>query len=137
MSGRCRRRLWGHTIPDHDVAGLKLGLAQRLAEAAYAGAQLRRGRGAFRPDSHRRSLAAERYQRMDRTGRLDVEREPRPPNPFCRLDFAAAAVARNFELCDRGSLHRRERDFDIPSWRSWNEKVVGHIVMVRPLRHLL
>src|SRR6266404_7911470 len=113
MSGRRRRRLWGRTIPDHDVTGLKLGLAQRLAEAAYAGAQLRRGRRPLRPHSHRRSLAAERYQRMDRTGGLDVEREPRPPDPFGRLDFAAAAVARYLELRDRGSLHRRERDFEI------------------------
>src|SRR6266404_5526194 len=136
MSGRRRRRLWGRTIPDHDVAGLKLGLAQRLAEAAYAGTQLRRGHGAFRPDSHRRSLAAERYQRMDRTGRLDVEREPRPPNPFCPPDFAAAAVARDFELRDRGSLHRRERDFEIPSWRSWIETCAGNIDMVRQRRHL-
>src|SRR5216684_8195584 len=113
MSGRRRRGLWGCTIPDHDIAGLKLGLAQRLAEAAYAGAQLRRGHGAFRPDSHRRSLAAERYQRMDRTGRLDVEREPRPPNPFCHLAIAAAAVARDFELRDRDPLQRRERNFEI------------------------
>src|SRR6266481_9381564 len=125
MSGGRRRGLRGRTIPDHDVAGLKLGLAQRLAEAAYAGAQLRRGHGAFRPDPHRRSLAAERYQRMDGTGRLDIEREPRPPNPFCRLDFAAATVARDFELRDRGSLQRRERDFEIPSWRGRIEAHAG------------
>src|SRR5258705_12326697 len=118
MSGGRRRGLRGRTIPDHDVAGLKLGLAQRLAEAAYAGAQLRRGHGTFRPDTHRGSLAAERYQRMDRTGRLDVEREPRPPNPSCRLDFAAAAVARHFELRDRGSPQLPERNFEVPSWRS-------------------
>src|SRR5216684_5750362 len=136
MSGRRRRRLWGRAIPDHDVAGLKRGLVQRLAEAAYAGAQLRRGHGAFRPDSHRRALAAERYQRMDRTGGLDVEREPRPPNPFCHLNFAAAAVARNFELRDRGPLQRRERDFEIPSWRSWIETCARNIDMVRQRRHL-
>src|SRR5437899_12614769 len=131
MSGRCRRRLWGHTIPDHDIAGPKLGLAQRLTEAAYAGAQLGRGHGAFRPDSHRRVLAAERYQRMDRTGGLDVEREPRTPNPFCRLDFVAAAVARNFELHDRGPFQRRERNFEIPSRRSRIETCAGNIEMVR------
>src|SRR6478672_10288941 len=104
MSGRRLRGLWRRTVPDHDVAGLQLGLAERLAEAAYAGAQLGRGHRAFRPHSHRRPLAAERYQRMDRTGGLDVERKPRPPDPFCRLDFAAAAVARDFELRDGGSL---------------------------------
>src|SRR5882724_9711718 len=128
MSGGRRRGLRGRTIPDHDVAGPKLGLAQRLAEAAYPGTQLRRGHGAFRPHSHRRPLAAERYQRMDRTGRLDVEREPRPPNPFCALDFAAA-VARDFELRDRGSLQRRERNFEIPSRRSWIETRGSNIDM--------
>src|SRR6266487_4050298 len=131
MSGRRRRRLWGRAIPDHDVAGLKLGLAQRLAEAAYAGAQLGRSHGAFRPHSDRRPLAAERYQRMDRTGGLDVERELRPPDPFCRLDFAAAAVARNLELRDCGPLQRRERNFEIPSWRSRIETCASNIDTVR------
>src|SRR5260370_13101112 len=136
MSGGRRRGLRGPHIPDHDVAGLKLGLAQRLAEAAYAGAQLRSGHGAFRPDSHRRPFAAERYQRMDRTGRLDIEREPRTPNPFCRLDFAAAAVARYLQLRNCGSLQRRERDFEIPSWRGWIEAHAGNIEMIRQRRHL-
>src|ERR1700686_724184 len=98
MSGWRRRRLWGRAEADHDIAGLQLSLAQRFAKAAYARAQLRRGRRPLRPHPHRGALAAERYQRMDRTGRLDIEREPRPPNPFCHLDFAAAAVARNLEL---------------------------------------
>ena len=136
MSGGRRRGLRGRTIADHDVAGLKLGLAQRLAEAACAGAQLRRGHGAFRPDSHRRPLAAERYQRVDRTGRLDIEREPRPPNPSCRIDFAAAAVARYLQLRHRGSLQRRKRDFEIPSRRGWIEAYAGDVDMIRQRRHL-
>jgi hypothetical protein len=73
---------------------------------------------------------------MDRAGRLDVEREPRPPNPFCHLDIAAAAVPRNFELRDRGPLQCRERDFEIPPWRSWIETCAGNIDMVRQRRDL-
>ena len=68
---------------------------------------------------------------MHRSGRLDVEREPRPPDSFCRLDFAAAAVARNFELRDRGPLQRRERNFEIPSRRSRIETRAGRIETVR------
>ena len=80
-----------------------------------AGAQLRRGRRPFRPDPHRGLFAGERHQRVNRTGRLDVERKPRPPHPLGRLDFLAAAVAGNLELRHRRALRRRERNFEIPA----------------------
>ena len=73
---------------------------------------------------------------MDRTGGLDVEREPRPPNPLGGLDFAAAAVARNLELRHRGSLRRRERDFEIPARRRRIDPWRRRIDTVRQRRHL-
>src|ERR1700730_9611621 len=116
MSGARRGGVWRRAIPYHDVAGLKLGLAERLAQLRSPRAQLRCGRRPLRPYPHRCPLAAERYQSMDRTGRLDVEREPGSPNPLCRLGLvAAAAMARNLELRHRGPLRRRKRNFEIPA----------------------
>ena len=43
MPGRRRARLQRRAVADHDIAGLQLGAAQRLAELQGAGAQLRRG----------------------------------------------------------------------------------------------
>ena len=107
MSGGRRRGCWRGAVPDHDVAGLQLGLAERLAELRCASAQLHGSRGPLRPHPHRCPLAAERYQRMDRTGRLDVEREPGPPNTLCRFDLGAAtAIARSLTV-----VTRNVRDF--------------------------
>src|SRR5258706_2382189 len=117
MPGSRRRRLWRRAVPYHDIAGLEFGLAERLAQLRSTRAQLRCSRRPLRPHPHRRPLAAERYQRMDRTRRLHVEREPRPPDPPCRPGLAAAAIARNFELRHRGSLRRRKWNFEIPAWR--------------------
>src|SRR5260370_7397789 len=82
MPGARRRGVWRRAIPYHDIAGLKLGLAERLAQLRSTRAQLRGCRRPLRPYPHRCPLAAERYQRMDRTARPDVQREPRSPNPL-------------------------------------------------------
>ena len=73
---------------------------------------------------------------MDRTGGLDVEREPRPPDPLCRLDLAAAAIARNLELRHRRSLRRRKRNFEIPSRRCRIGRPPASIDTIRQRRHL-
>ena len=105
--------------------GCSSALLERLAELRGAGAQLRRGRRPLRPHPHRCAFAAERDQRVNRARRLDIEREPRAPDPLCRLDFAAAAVSRDLELRHRRSLRRRKWNFEIPSRRS-------RIACVRP-----
>src|SRR5450432_4506879 len=116
MPGARRRGMWRRAVPYHDVAGLKLGLAECLAQLCSTRAQLRCGRRPLRPYPHRCPLTAERYQSMDRTGGLDVEREPGPPNPLGRLGLVATApLARNLELRHRGSLRRRKRNFEIPA----------------------
>src|SRR5260370_2211701 len=115
MPGARRRGVWRRAIPYHDIAGLKLGLAERLAQLRSTRAQLRGCRRPLRPYPHRCPLAAERYQRMDRTGRLDVEREPGSPNPLGRLGLVAAPpLARDLDLRHRWSLPRRQRNFEIP-----------------------
>ncbi len=58
---------------------------------------------------------------MNRAGRLDVEREPRPPGPLGRFGFVAGPVTRNLELRHRRSLRRRERNFEIPARHGWIE----------------
>ena len=108
---RRRRRLRRFAVADHDIAGLKFGAAQCLAQLRRAGAQLRRGRRPFRPHPHRGLLADKRNQCVNRTGRLDVERETRPPYPLGGLDLVAAAIARNLELRHRGALRRHKREF--------------------------
>src|SRR3979411_2703033 len=98
MPGALRRGLWRRAFPYHDVAGLKLGLTERLAQLGSTRAKLRCGRRPLRPYPHRCPLAAERYQRMDRAGRLDVEREPGSPNPLCRPGLVdAAPTPRNLD----------------------------------------
>src|SRR5216684_7897558 len=98
-----RRGVWRRAVSYHDVAGLKLGLAERLAQLCSTRAQLRCCRRPLSPYPHRCPLAAERYQSMDRTGGLDVERESGSPNPLGRLGLVAAApIARNLELRHRG-----------------------------------
>ena len=73
---------------------------------------------------------------MNRTGRLDVERKPRPPHPLGGLDLLAAAVARNLELRHRRALRRRERNFEIPA-RHVHVGLRRRIVdTVRQRRHL-
>ena len=88
MPGGRRRGLRRRAVADHDIAGRKFGLGQGLAELRGAGAQLRRGRRPFRPHPHRGLVAGQRHQRVHRAGRLDVEREPRPPHPLGRLDLS-------------------------------------------------
>ena len=73
---------------------------------------------------------------MHRTGGLDVERKPRPPNPFCALDLVAAAIARDFELRQRRSLRRRKRNFEIPSGRGRIEAGGPGVTGVGQRRHL-
>ena len=53
--------------------------------------------------------------RMNRAGRLDVEREPRPPGALGRFDLVAAPVTRNLELRHGRALRRHKRNFEIPA----------------------
>ena len=48
-----------------------------------------RGRRPLRPHPHRGLVADQRDQRMNRPGRLDIERESRPPHPLGGLDVLA------------------------------------------------
>ena len=41
----------------------------------------------------------QRHQRVNRTGRLDVEREPRAPDPLGRLDLAVPPPSREISNC--------------------------------------
>ena len=136
MPGRRRRGWRGRAIADHDIAGLKLGLAQGLAELRGTGAQLRRGGRPLRPHPHRRALAAQRDQRMDRSGGLDVERESCPPDPLGCRDLAAAAVARDFELRNGRSLRRRKRNFKTPARRGGIQARARGIDAIRQGGHL-
>ncbi len=122
-----RRWLRRRAVADHDVAGLKLGRAERLAKLVGPCAQLRRGRGPLRPHPHRGALAAEGDQRMHGAGRLDIERETRLPDPLRGFVVAAATVARDLELRHRGALRGRERDLEIPARHRCIDRVARSI----------
>src|SRR4029453_1236477 len=91
-------------IADYDIAGLQFGAAERLAELWHSGPELLRRRPAFPPQPRRGLVARQRYQRVNRPGRLDVEREAGAPDPLGGLDLLVAAVARNLELRHRRAL---------------------------------
>ena len=119
MPGAGRRGLRRRAVADHDVAGLQLGAAQRLAQFAGAGAQLLPRSPAAPPTSAPRSCrrSARPAHARDRPARRRA-RTARARPAWRPRRLVAAAVARNLELRHRRALRRHERNLEIPARRA-------------------